>query len=464
MHRTKRSFWIFVAVLANLSQIGTSQALSDAELRARLEAYLEAFVATGNFTGAVLIVRKGTSVFRAAYGKASYQLDVPNTPDTRFHIASVSKPFTAAALLQLQEQGKLSLADPVSRFLPDFPNGNRVTLDHLLTHTSGIHNVNDLPDYNDFAHTPHTLAELVAKFANLPLDFDPGSNYRYSNSNYNLLALILEKASGESYGNYLRKHIFEPAGLQATVHDGDASQIIPLAATGYEPMGVSGYENAPYLDWSNKTGNGSLVSTVDDLYRFSQAVRSGKILQDATVKKYLVEGRGNRYGWFIRSRYGHRAMSSNGRSPGFTSELDVFPDDNITLIVLSNSYASVSQDPIAEGLSAILLGQPPPPTPVMKAATIPQSLLTSYAGEYQYGADYFVPNAKAMLKAEPGYLLLELSGFRTPLVPISATEFLDRNFFGRLVISKDANGKVTGLTYLYAGREFPARRIEGGKQ
>lgn len=460
MQQAKRSLWIFVFALGALSQIGAGQAISDGELRARLQTYLTPFVDSGNFTGAILVVRKGTPVLRAAYGKASYQLDVPNTPETRFHIASVSKPFTAAAILQLMEQGKLSLADPVALFLPDFPNGDRISVDHLLTHTSGIHNVNDLPDYNDFSRSPHSLAELVAKFANLPLDFEPGTNYRYSNSNYNLLALILEKVSGETYGGYLRKHIFEPAGLQATVHDGDPSQIIPLAAGAYEPMAVSDYENAPYLDWSNKTGNGSLVSTVDDLYRFSQAIRSGKILKDATLTKYLVEGRGNRYGWFIRSRYGHRAMSSNGRSPGFTSELDIFPDDNITIIVLSNSYASVSQDPVAEGLSAILLGQPPPATPAMKAAPIPQSLLVSYAGEYQYGADYFVPNGKATLKAESGYLLLELNGFRTPLVPVSATEFLDRNFFGHLVISKDGSGKVPGLTYRYAGREFPARRLE----
>ena len=452
--------WILALSLASLPPIATGQALSDAELRSRLEAYLEPFVATGNFSGAVLVVRKDNTVLRSGYGKASYQLGVLNIPDTRFHIASVSKPFTAAAILQLQEQGKLSLTDFVARFVPDFPHGDRITLDHLLTHTSGIHNVNDLPDYDAFARSPHTIAELVAKFANLPLDFEPGANYRYSNSNYNLLALILEKVSGETYGDYLRKHIFEPAGLHSTVHDRDAALVIPLAASGYEPLGLNDYEIAPYLDWSNKTGNGSLVSAVDDLYRFSQAIRYGKILKDATVKKYLVEGRGNRYGWFMRSRYGHRAMSSNGRSPGFTSELDVFPDDDITLIVLSNSYASVSQDPIADGLAAILLGQQPPAVPTMTGVSVPQTVLDSYAGHYQFGPDYFVPNGKATVKAEAGYLVLELNSFRTPLVPISTMEFLDRNFFGRLTVEKNGDGSVKTLTYRYSGREFIAQRIE----
>lgn len=450
---------ILLAALC-LPLITAAQLLSDGELKGRLEAYLEPFVASGNFTGAVLVMRNGNAVLRTAYGKASYQLGVPNSPETRFHIASVSKPFTAAAILQLQEQGKLSLADPVARYIPNFPNGDRITLDHLLTHTSGIHNVNDLPDYDTFAQSPHTLAELVAKFTGLPLDFEPGTNYRYSNSNYNLLALILEKVSGQSYEEYLRKHIFEPAEMHATVHEGDARQVISLAARGYEPMGVSGYENAPYLDWSNKTGNGSLVSTIDDLYRFSVALRSGKILKDATVKKYLVEGRGNRYGWFVRSRHGHRVMSSNGRSPRFTSELDVFPDDDLTLVVLSNSYASVSQDPIAEGLAAIMLGQSPPAVPVMKALDIPQSTLVSYAGVYQYGSDYFVPNAKFQLIPESGYLLLQLNDFHTPLVPISPTEFLERNFFGHLTAERNPDGSVKTLMYRYAGREFTAKRLQ----
>src|SRR5690242_7004197 len=186
-------------------------AAPDEQLSGRLKTYLRPFVESGNFSGAVLVAQKSRIIFREAYGMANYELNVPNSPETRFHIASVSKPFTAVAILQLEEQGKLQVTDHVSRFLSDFPHGDQITLEHLLTHTSGIHNVNDLPEYDTFARSPHSLPELVAKFAQLPLDFDPGSNYRYSNSNYNLLALILEKVSGESYGEYIRKHILAPA-------------------------------------------------------------------------------------------------------------------------------------------------------------------------------------------------------------------------------------------------------------
>jgi len=444
-----------------LSCLASSQKVSDPPVDGLLETYLKPFVESGNFSGAMLVARRGRVLFRRGYGMANYELLVPNSPETRFHIASVSKPFTALAILQLQEQGKLSVGDPVSRFVPNFPNGERITLEHLLTHTSGIPNVNDLPDYDTFARSPHALEELVAKFANLPLDFQPGADYRYSNSNYNLLALILEKVSGERYGDYLQRHILEPAGMRNTGHDGDAQRMIMMSASGYEPAGVASYENAPYLDWSNKTGNGSLYSTLDDLYRFDRALNTDLLLKKSTRDKYFVEGKGNRFGWFQRKRNGHRVMSSNGRSPGFTAQLDRFPDEDATVIVLSNSYATVSQDPIAQAIGAIVLGDEPEKPPVLSAAAIPPAKLAIYAGQYQYGPDYFVPNAKFTLTVEPGSLLLELGNFRTPLVPVSDREFVDRSFLARVLFSADTKGEVESMKYIYAGKEFVAKRTEG---
>jgi CubicO group peptidase (beta-lactamase class C family) len=270
----------------------------------------------------------------------------------------------------------------------------------------------------------------------------------------------LEKVTGESYGGYLRKHIFGPLGMQASGDDGDASQLIPSAASGYKPAGITGYEKAPYLDWSNKTGNGSLYSTVDDLYRFDRALNTDAVLKASTRQKYFVEGTGNRYGWYMGKRLGHRVMTGKGRSPGFAAELDRFPDDDDTIILLSNGYSTVSQDPIAEALAAIVFGQQPSP-PAIRAAAIPQSTLASYAGMYQYGPEYFDPNMKFTLTAEPGYLLLELGDLRTPLVPLSGNDFLERIFFGRVVMSRGAAGAVNGLTTRYGEKEFTARRLEG---
>jgi len=449
-----------VAAVLLLSAIAGGQSISEGRVAGRIEAYLKPFLDTGNFSGAILVARKGHVLFRRAYGMANYELRAPNSPETRFHIASVSKPFTAMAILQLQERGHLSVGDPISKYVRDFPSGDRITLEHLLTHTSGIPNVNDLPDYDTFARSPHTPAELVAKFANLPLDSQPGTDYRYSNSNYNLLALILEKVSGEPYGDYLKKHILEPVGMKDTGHDGDALRLIPLAASGYDPVGVSSYEKAPYLDWTNKTGNGSLYSTLDDLYRFDRALNTDTLLKKSTRDQYFVEGKGNRFGWFQRKRAGHRVMSSNGRSPGFTAQLDRFPDEDATVIVLSNSYSTVSQDPIAAALGAIVLGEEPGKPPALKALSIPQPTLQSYAGQYQYGPDYFVPNAKVTVTAEEGSLLLTLGTFRMALVPLSTTEFIDRTFLGHVVISLNEKGKAAGFTYRYSGRDFVAHRVD----
>ena len=452
---------VHIGTVVLLMAAACGQAASHAEISTQIETYLKPFVESGNFTGAILVARHGRVLFRHAYGMANYELQVPNSTETRFHIASVSKPFTATAILQLHEQGRLSVGDPVAKFVPKFPNGDRITLEHLLTHSSGIPNVNNLADYDTFARSPHSLEELVAKFASLPLEFPPGSDYRYSNSNYNLLALILEKVSGERYGEYLQKHCFEPSGMKDTGHDGDARRVIPLAASGYEPAGVSSYEKAPYLDWSNKTGNGSLYSTLDDLYRFDRALNNDILLKKSTREKYFVEGRGHRFGWFQRRRSGYRVMSANGRSPGFTAQLDRFPDDDATVIVLSNSYASVSQEPIAEALGAIVLGEEPAKPPMLKPSRVPQSTLESYAGQYRYGPDYLIPNASFTVTAEAGSLLLEFNGFRTALVPLADAEFLDRSFWAHAAFSKDSNGKVLSMKYSYAGREFIAKHVEG---
>lgn len=431
---------------------------SEDDLRSRIEAYLAPFVDSGNFTGAVLISRHGKVLLRRAYGLANYELGVPNSPRMRFHIASVSKAFTAAAILQLQEKELLKLSDPVSRFLPDFPEGDKIQIENLLTHTSGIRDINDLPEYDDFARSPHTLPELVAKFAGLPLQFQPGAKYSYSNSNYNLLALILERVTGEGYPDYLRRHIFGPAGMEESGHDGDAATLIPFAAAGYEPAGEKDYENAPYVNWSTKTGNGSLYSTVDDLYRFDRALNLEVVLKKTTRQAYFVEGEGNRYGWYIGRRLGRRVMSAKGRSPGFTAELDRFTDDDLTVILLTNSYSSVSQDPVAEALAAIVFGQRPVP-PTMLALNLPQSALASYAGQYQFGPDWFTPNEKFRLSLKPGYLLLQFGNSRTPLVPLQPTEFLERKFFGRVVMQQDNSGTVTGLKVRYGSTEFRARRL-----
>jgi len=196
---------------------------------------------------------------------ANYELAVPNRSDTRFHIASISKSFTAAAILMLQERGQLHMQDTLAKFIPDYPQGDKITLHHLLTHTSGIPNVNNLPTYSEKSLLCLNLTQIIPLFEDKPLEFQPGARFRYSNSNYNLLAFIIEKASGKDYGKFLEENIFRPLGMNATGNDDGSNALIPNRASGYVPVGMQDVENTPFLNWSIKTGNGSLYSTVEDL-------------------------------------------------------------------------------------------------------------------------------------------------------------------------------------------------------
>jgi CubicO group peptidase (beta-lactamase class C family) len=431
----------------------TALCAQERALDARLDSYLAPYVKGNNFLGTVLIAQGDRVLFNRAYGLASYELRVPNSPDTRFHIASVSKPFTAAAILLLEQRGKLHVSDPVSQFLPGFPNGQKITLQHLLTHTSGITNVNNLPEYASASRFPQTPASLIELFQAKPLGFEPGTKYEYSNSNYNILAFVIEQVSHKTYGEFLRSNIFVPLGLQDTGHDGDASEVIPNAASGYEPRGLADLERSPYIDWSAKTGNGSLYSTTRDLLKFLRAYSQGRLLPRKIVEQIWLEKPGNNYGWFMRKRHGLTAVASNGRSPGFTSSVEYYPEKDLTVIVLSNSYSPVSQSPVADDLAAIALGENPAPAGTIVPVEVSGDKLQRLAGTYRFDEKFFRPDAEVRIRIEGKDAILDWGGAtRSDLIPVSATEFIDRQFWSRVVFDETASG------FTYAG-SFRATRL-----
>lgn len=426
--------------------VGSSVA-APIDIQARVDAYLAPFVHDRNFSGTVLIARKGAVPVSKGYGMANYELGVPNTAATRFHIASVSKPFTAAAILILQQEGRLKTTDPVSRFVDGFPGGDGITLEHLLTHTSGIPNVNDFPDYDQESRRPHTPADLITLFKDRPRDFPPGDRYAYSNSNYNVLAYVIEKVSGQEYGTFLRESIFRPLGMDSTGHDGRAGALVPDRAAGYAPSGARELENAPYLDWSVKTGNGSLYSTVADLYRFDRSLYGDALLSKESRATMFAGGPGNRYGWFVRKRGERNVAAANGRSPGFTASFERFVDDDVCVIVLANTYATVSQDPIAGDLAAIAFDEERKP-PAVTARAVDPAVLDGYAGSYTFGPDFFRPNATVAIRREGDHLVMDWGrGYLSLLVPVAEDEFLDRTFWARVILRRDAHGARTRGVY-----------------
>lgn len=417
-------------------------------LESEVDGYLQPLMEAGGFSGAVLLARGGQVLLCKGYGLANAELGVLNTPRTKFQIASISKSFTAAAVLLLEERGRLALNDPLTNYVPDFVAGGRITIHHLLAHTSGIPDVNGFPDYDRQSRFPQTLETIVSWFKNRPLAFAPGERYQYSNSNYNLLAFIIEKVSGRSYGAFLKENIFDPLGMRDTGHPASATALLPERASGSVPAGADGIENAPYLDWTIKTGNGSLYSTVEDLYRWDRALRTDAILSRASLEKAFSEqAPGVGYGWFIGRHLGRRVVYGNGRSPGFTSYLSRFLDEDACLVILSNNYAPVPHL-IAKDLAAILFGEIYEHPIALKPARVPPEGLDHLSGRYKFGVDFYRPGAEIFVEREGDHLVLAWSAtYRSPLMALSPTEFLDRSFWARISFDLDPNGKPSGFRW-----------------
>jgi CubicO group peptidase (beta-lactamase class C family) len=433
---------------------------SDSTLEARIEAYVRPYVESNNFSGALLVARAGKVVVRRAWGYANVELHVPNTPDTRFQIASVSKSFTAAAILLLEERGRLRVDDPLDKHLPGYPNGDRIRILHLLTHTSGIPNVNAFPEYDERARSPQRLEDIVAWFRDRPLDFEPGARYAYSNSNYNLLALLIERVSGRPYGVFLKEALLDPLGLSHTAHHGDAGELIPERASGYVPVGFADIANAPYLDWSIKTGNGSLYSTVDDLLRWERSLAEPRLLGTQSLRRMFTDhGAGAGYGWFIRSG-DHPSVAITGRAPGFSASVERFTNEDLTVILASNLYSSITQA-MAADVAALALGEDRKPLLPASPVHVPDALQERYVGRYQFGADFrFNPNMMGEVRRVPGGLMLVMSGGggTSHLIPLAEDRFLDRAYGGVVRFVSGTQGDVVALLWNF-GQDYRAERI-----
>jgi CubicO group peptidase (beta-lactamase class C family) len=427
----------------------------DTGIESEVDAYLKPYLDLSGFNGSILVAKKGRIVVSKGYGMANYELSVPNTPKTKFHLASVSKTFTAAAIMILQERGKLNVSDPLSKYIPDYPNGDRITLHHLLTNTSGIANINNFPEYATQQKFSHTPIDLIAMFKNKPLDFEPGSRgYTESNSNYNLLAYIIEKLSGQTYGEFLKQNIFDPLDLRDTGHDGNPNMLLSNRAAGYTPTGVTELENVPYMDWSIKTGNGSIYSTVEDLYRWDRALYTEKILKKSSLQQMFTE----QYGWFSGKRLNRNVVRMNGRSPGFNSDFQRYPDDDVCIIVLGNNYTPTATA-IGLDLAKMVFGEKYETPKLVKPPKVDEKILDSYAGHYRFGADFFVPNGAYEIRREGDHLLMRSPGGNGILVPQSDTQFFDRPFWSMIVFVKDIRGHVTHLLWRYAGTDYRAEKL-----
>lgn len=335
---------------------------------AQIDQLLSKYNEYGQFNGSALIAEHGKVIFKKGYGQANMEWDIQNQPDTKFRLGSISKQFTAFLIVKLAEKGKIKLDKPITTYLPNYPKatGDKITVHHLLTHTSGIPNYTSAPNFlKEKSRDPYTPEEFVKTFENLPLDFTPGEKFSYSNSGYFLLGYIIEKVSGKSYEQYLQEVILTPLKMANTGYD-HGEVTLKKRAAGYEKQGKK-IINAPYLDMSIPYAAGSLYSTVEDLYLWDQALYTNQLLSSKSMEslfKPYIKARSSfyGYGWFIiEAKNGStdnlKIIEHGGGINGFNTVISRIPADK-NLVVLLNNTGGTILDEINEGIRAILYGQP----------------------------------------------------------------------------------------------------------
>ena len=353
----------------------------------KIEAYMQAQRDVNDFSGAVLVYSSDTIVFKKAYGFADYEWNVPNTIDTKFGLASITKYITAIAILQLVEKGQLSLDDKLATFFPHFPKGDSVSVHMLLTHTSGL--ALDFENlYLDY--TGITKDSAIASIAKMPYRFTPGTNSEYSNIGYFLLSEIIEKASGMSYSNYLQKYIFDVANMSNSGISNNDSIISKMARVYYRTP--EGLVKNPYINWSLNIGHDGMYSTIEDLYMLDRALYGNTLLSETSKakmttqynKKYPDNGFFETYGYgiFINPYYNHGQylLTHSGGFYGVMTSLDRFTEDNVFITVLSNNQSE--SHIISYGLSGIMFDLPVEVPYKHTEVEIDLRLLDKYAGQY----------------------------------------------------------------------------------
>ncbi len=355
------------------------------ELEKKVDEYLAPLVSSGDFYGTVLFAKDGKIELVKGYGFANIAHGVKNSPQTIYHIASVNKPITAVGVMYLHQNGKLNINDPIARYLSEFPNGNKITIKNLLAQTSGIPSYNRFSDYGDYAKRENSLKQVVDWFKDKDLLFEPGAEYGYSNSNFVLLAHIIETVSGLTYQNYMEKNIFEPLQMKHT-KPFKYDEIIPDRAEGYDPANSPfGLKKTGLYNNSIKTGSGALFSTVLDLLKLDQALYTVDILNEETKKLMFTPIDKNEYGlgWGIWKRFDKNKHDHDGASPGSVAYFSRYPDDKVTIIFLGNINTGAFNR-MKYDLAAIYFSKEYKIPEPKKYISLDEKFLKQYEGRFEF--------------------------------------------------------------------------------
>jgi CubicO group peptidase (beta-lactamase class C family) len=450
-HRLTR--WVCAAI-ASLVSVALGVANDGTDVSARMDAIVQQHVAAEQFSGAVLVAQRGAPLFDRAYGLANVEWDIPNTPTTHFRIGSITKQFTAVSVLLLEERGKLKLTDLVSVHLPDAPAAwSKITLHHLLTHTSGISNVTNDPEFILWKSQPTTVRQMVSRFRDLPLDFPTGERHVYSNSNYLVLGLIVETITAQRFGDFLIENVLDPIGLNNTGFDSNA-RILPRRASGYIRRGDQ-LLNAAYSNMSVPHAAGAMYSTTHDLWRWAEAIFGDKLLTPGSRAKLLTPHQNN-YALGVRVAVfqGRKLIEHGGNISGFSSFLRHYPEQGITVVVLANQNTPIVEKLVGQ-LAAAALGDTEDGASTRTAITVPIATLESYCGVYEVR-----PGMQITFRLVDGAFTAQPTGEEPrPAFAESETKFFFKGVSTEVEFVRDEGGRVSHLVMKRGARSRKASRV-----
>jgi CubicO group peptidase (beta-lactamase class C family) len=422
----------------------------------KYDEYLDACVRVRHFSGAVLVLRDGMPIFSKGYGLANAEHQVSNTPETKFRLGSITKQFTAMAILILQERGKLALEDPIGKYLDDAPKTwEAVTIHHLLTHTSGIPSYTSDPEYVKKMAQPETVKTMIQRFRDKPLDFKPGEKFQYSNSGYFLLGAIIEKVSGQSYEAFLKEAIFDPLDMKDTGYD-HPSTVLAHRASGYTRKGEV-LQNAEYLDMAQPYAAGSLYSTTLDLAKWDRALNDGALISgESMTRMFTPEKNDYAYGWSVSTRSNRKEIAHGGGINGFATDIVRYPDQKVCVVVLCNVLPA-NPGKIARDLAAIAFGEPVGLPRLRTVAKVAPELFDAYVGRYELG-----PDRVMTITREGDRLFAHPTGQpKREFLPESERDFFSEAPEAQISFVKNETGKVTHMVIHLGGQELRAKRMDG---
>lgn len=415
----------------------------------KIDAYMRALSKIAHFSGTVLVGQKGKIVYSNAFGEADREWHVKNTLSGKYRIGSITKQFTAACILHLEEQGKLSLDDKLSKYIPDYPQGDKVTIHMLLNQTTGIPDYTALPETDLHSEVLDVApADFIRSFRDQPYLFAPGTQWAYSNSNYFLLGYIIEKITGQPFADYL-KVITDKAGLKNTGMD-RPDTILPYRTHGY----AEGY-NIPFYTMSGPYAAGGMYSTAEDLLAWDKALLGNKVLSEASTKKMTTAYMGN-YGYalFVDSLDTHPRIWHTGGIPGFRSVISWYKDGDFYVIVLSNNESNAQYTGAA--LAGIMLNMPVVNPYIHQRASINNAVIDNYVGAY-------CGRTCIELIRKEGKLYRKGNGIDDiELIPESEKKFYYSDGTDRQVeFITDGTGKAVKAYMITGGLKIPLERQSG---